>query len=1621
MNEFRQALDSYLAGRIELAAAEQALNLSLARAPHMAAAHGAYLEALYRSSRLTGEIYSSLVQVIRNFQQTHGRVSVTAVAAEAAADRTQFRPPKAATPTVPPSAVSPSAVSPSAVPPPAAEAAADKTQFRAPPGVTNTGAVTTGATNTGLTGSSRLTASSSWSNPSRWAAGEAQPLVSGSIVKDRFVLEEELGRGGMGIVFKARDLRKEEAQDRNPYVALKLLNEEFKRHPESLKALQREARKAQNLAHPNVVTVYDFDRDGANVYMVMELLEGEPLDRIIRSARDTGIELKESLRITRDVCRAMAYAHEQGIVHSDFKPANAFRTREGVVKVFDFGIARAAKVSDKAAGTTTLFDPGTLGALTPAYASCEMLEGLEPDPRDDIYAIACVTYELLTGKHPFDRMSAVEARKRKLLPKAPPGLSRAQWRSLQRGLAFSRNDRSGSALEFLNGVLPPKRSPTVFIGAGAAGVAVVVIAAVVIPGQITRHREQSRIAALATGLESNIKPLLPELRDMQPAQRNAILANDEVRTGLLRYFEAQINSAVDTSKGHYDFPRAEALAADLRSFYPDSSAVRDVTDRLLARKNEEIKRQSDRFDHDLARGLLIKAQGPESIEVVLGIVRTIDPHHPLLNDPRLPGAYAEQTRIALQRSNSTLARALIADGLKISPDDAALRDLRDETQSAAEAAQRSARVAQLERSLGALLAQHATLDDYGARRTDIAELRSNAAHSPVLARVQDSLQRDVAREVQRLSGVHKYDDAQKFLAQYADLGSPAFVESYRQQINASRAAFQTQLAHLADSITEAIRQRRLGVSVRGSAEQHLAEFASAGADPEQLSAARDQIAQGYVRLAAEARQRANWSESRRLLAGATALKPSTAVAAVIQQAAREGDETERLAKAQLDTAQRQQLAAQREREENELRAQLTVGLSKLKLSIADARQLGGVADQLIDRGAKDPLVVNAKHDLQMRLVQSVSVLKDTRGIDDALKFATQAVTVFPDSPILRQTLEGLRSAATARLAQQRDAAILEIKSQIDTLIQGHKPDTAWDAALKRQVQKLGAYLPPGDPYFASVKARTAGAYLAHARELRQAQRFAEAGRMLDRAKEYAPQSAEMAAEDKLLANARAQQAADAKQRERAAQIEALEQKLIDQARANEVTEAQASLAQLRANLPVTDVFTTKDAPEAIARSYLRLAATAAKEGRLENAVGLIDRGRALAPALNELTTARQRYVRYAALEHSITSDPFPDAAAIRRELDQLFRLEPTETALEKQHLAHELIDRIRTAGADRTAASFAWVDRLTRTARDIFPDDPAVAALIGTTAPAAAARPQSQAAATSSSTQPSPPVTAGGTSGVAANAGAANVGAAGSATPPAASTTGDSRKQESTAAALSSNQSSGAASTGATPAPATGAAAAVPAVQCSPALAGYGRRKQGICFDSFDGGRGPDLVVIPPVSAGGQPFAIGRTEVSNAEYSQFCARVGHCTVSGLPANPVTSISLADAQRYMDWLSQVTGATYRLPTDSEWTQAANAQGGATDRSSVNCVIQFGGKQVRGFSLDTVLSGTPNAWGVYNYAGNAQEWVRSGSSVSARGGAYSDNVSQCTPATSRPHSGSADPITGFRVLREIKSGS
>ncbi|MCP5364185.1 MAG: protein kinase [Hyphomicrobiales bacterium] len=273
----------------------------------------------------------------------------------------------------------------------------------------------------------------------------------GDTIRGRFVLEEKLGEGGMGRIFKALDLLRQEARDREPYVAIKFVSDAFRRQPISFIALQREAKKAQMLTHPNIVRVYDFDRDGPLIYLVMEYLSGTALSRTIRSPANNGVPMRDALKIIEPVASALAFAHKNGIVHLDIKPSNIILTRDGNVKVIDFGIARAFRRPNQA-DADTVFDPGLLGALTAVYASPDTIDGLEPDPRDDVFSLAIVTYELLTGRHPFNRDPSTKARAQRRAPAHLAKLGRRQWAALRRGLSFDREQRTHSVEEFVAGL-----------------------------------------------------------------------------------------------------------------------------------------------------------------------------------------------------------------------------------------------------------------------------------------------------------------------------------------------------------------------------------------------------------------------------------------------------------------------------------------------------------------------------------------------------------------------------------------------------------------------------------------------------------------------------------------------------------------------------------------------------------------------------------------------------------------------------------------------------------------------------------------------------------------------------------------------------------------------------------------------------------------------------------------------------------------------------------------------------------------------------------------------------------------------------------------------------------------
>ena len=246
-----------------------------------------------------------------------------------------------------------------------------------------------------------------------------------------FEIVAALGAGGMGEVYRARDLKL--GRD----VAIKVLPAAFVTDPERLGRFQREAQLLAALNHPHIASIFGLEESGETTFLAMELVEGESLaDRVQAGA----LGLDESLSIARQIGQALAAAHDKGIIHRDLKPANVMLTSDGRVKVLDFGLAKMLETPAgpiSATHSPTLSVQATMAGTilgTAAYMSPEQARGRAVDKRTDIWAFGCVLYEMLTGRRAFegeditDTIAAV-VRGEPNWGAIPPRRRRASWTS----------------------------------------------------------------------------------------------------------------------------------------------------------------------------------------------------------------------------------------------------------------------------------------------------------------------------------------------------------------------------------------------------------------------------------------------------------------------------------------------------------------------------------------------------------------------------------------------------------------------------------------------------------------------------------------------------------------------------------------------------------------------------------------------------------------------------------------------------------------------------------------------------------------------------------------------------------------------------------------------------------------------------------------------------------------------------------------------------------------------------------------------------------------------------------------------------------------------------------------
>jgi serine/threonine protein kinase len=277
----------------------------------------------------------------------------------------------------------------------------------------------------------------------------AEPSLVGQTISS-YQVKELIGAGSMGEVYLAHDLKLKRE------VAIKCLPDTFSRDSERIARFQREAEVLASLNHPNIAAIYDLEQVGDRQLLVLELIDGETLDRRLEKG---AIPMEEALRISAQLADALAAAHEKGIVHRDLKPSNIKISSGGVVKVLDFGIAKTSAGKSASPEPMTPLKPGSVFG-TAAYMSPEQASGLDADRTSDVWSFGCLLYEIVVGRRAFEgatvssvlaAVSTAEPDWHLLPADTPDAISRLLRRCLRRERRLRLHDMADARIEIDEG------------------------------------------------------------------------------------------------------------------------------------------------------------------------------------------------------------------------------------------------------------------------------------------------------------------------------------------------------------------------------------------------------------------------------------------------------------------------------------------------------------------------------------------------------------------------------------------------------------------------------------------------------------------------------------------------------------------------------------------------------------------------------------------------------------------------------------------------------------------------------------------------------------------------------------------------------------------------------------------------------------------------------------------------------------------------------------------------------------------------------------------------------------------------------------------------------------------
>lgn len=491
----------------------------------------------------------------------------------------------------------------------------------------------------------------------------------GTTIKNRYIIESILGYGGLCDVYLAKDKLLESSGSNSPYVALKILQREFATQPETARMLIREAQQTQRLSHPNIVRMFDFGVDGEQYFLVMEHIDGETLEDLIQRSRPNGLKFNAALSILNQVFDAISYSHSLGIVHADLKPSNIILTSDGIAKILDFGVSKTHKIKQDQYAAKLNSDNKLMLGYTPNYASLNLLSGKGPTLGDDIFALICITYELLSCKHPYARTPVDEALRNKVRVRKPVNLPMTKWPLLESVLTIGlvKNDLNVNRLkQKLN-----QRIWTLISGI-AAGLLLTTSTGFIY------YQQNIKIERLKTEISSKNNLIYSSelLLNTPPEDSRAIIDSQDdlhpvLRAGLLhlhkpfilKAFESQIDDVLNSQATLYpDYHEIESILLKAKHYYPDSHKIEVLALDIHSSKQSTLLSISKRINSHLEKAHYTKSEDDKSVYELKDELDQIHQGYPFVPSSLANEVFGNHLSLAVKNRDAAALVTLIKAG-----------------------------------------------------------------------------------------------------------------------------------------------------------------------------------------------------------------------------------------------------------------------------------------------------------------------------------------------------------------------------------------------------------------------------------------------------------------------------------------------------------------------------------------------------------------------------------------------------------------------------------------------------------------------------------------------------------------------------------------------------------------------------------------------------------------------------------------------------------------------------------------------------------------------------------------------------------------------------------------------